>query len=208
MNDWDLVINKAVLAHNNTVNKYLKYSPFMCMFSNNAQLPVDNFIGLDACSTEKMDRNLLQKYAKINVSEAKVQYKEQHDKGSVINKYEIGDEVMMKRNFGDNPKLEFNWRRGLFIVHKKIGPANLAIKDQKRVIKVYHHNNLKPIGAQIAATKTAKYELKCMPQLVESVPIISQPPITKKPAILVSTLDTPSFNNNGVYQPSSYTTTS
>ena len=80
---WCLEVHeddKKVLAHNNTVNKSLKYSPFLCMFADRAQLPVDNYMGLKEANKQKLSGKIIRQDANINLQEAKIQYKEQHDK--------------------------------------------------------------------------------------------------------------------------------
>ena len=176
VHDWDLIIYEAVLAHNNTVNKSLKYSPFLCMFADHAQLPVDNYMGLKEHDKQKLSGKIIMQNAGINLQEAKIQYKEQHDKKAVINTYSVNQEVMMKRNYGANPKIAANWKRGPYTIDKKMGPSTYAIKGPKGGIKVYHHNNLMPIHEQHEASKTASYNMTTEPQeeLIESTPTMPQ----------------------------------
>ena len=97
--DWDLIIYEAVLAHNSTVNKSLKYTPFMCQFSNNSRLPVDSLMGIKTNHDEKLNGKLIMDNANSNIAEAKLQHKSQHNKTCLVNQFEIGQEVMLKRNF-------------------------------------------------------------------------------------------------------------
>ena len=176
VHDWDLVIYEAVLAHNNTMNKSLKYSPFLCMFADHAQLPVDNYMGLKEANKQKLSGKIIRQDANINLQEAKIQYKEQHDKKAVVNTYSVGQEVMMKRNFGENRKIAVNWKRGPYTIDKKMGPSTYAIKGPKGGTKVYHHNNLKPVLERHEASKTANINLTAEPHedLHESTPIMPQ----------------------------------
>ena len=83
-----------------------------------------------------------------------------------------GEEVLLKRNFGPHPKISVNWKKGPYIVTKKIGPVNYAIKNPKGIVKVIHHDNLMPVRKEHEASRTARYELS--PDLVtESSPVIA-----------------------------------
>ena len=155
---WDLVIGEAVLAHNNAVNKSLKFSPFLCMFSDQAHLPLDNFIGLKDKRTEQLLGTAVRKNAEMNLQEAKVRYKEQHDKKAVQHQYNVGEEVLLKRNFGPYPKISVNWKKGPYVVVKRIGPVNYAIKNPQGMIKVLHHDNIMPVCEEHEASKTVAYD--------------------------------------------------
>ena len=95
-----------------------------------------------------------------------------------MNTYSVGQEVMMKRNFGENRKIAVNWKRGPYTIDKKMGPSTYAIKGPKGGTKVYHHNNLKPVLERHEASKTANNcnTLTAEPKedLHESTPIIPQ----------------------------------
>ena len=199
--DWDLVIYEAVLAHNSTVNKSLKYSPFMCMFANNSQLPVDNFMGLKTnTGEEKLDGNRIMQDAKANMEDAKQQYKVQYDQNCLVNNYSVGQEVMMKRNYGDNPKIAVNWKRGPYYIERKIGPVNFAVRGPKGGSKVYHHNNLKPVLDNHEASRTAKYQIQSYsPEsgIIESFPVIRIGEQTSvSTPILRDTMNTDGFREN------------
>ena len=61
----------------------------------------------------------------------------------------MGQEVLIKRNFGKYPKLNVKWKEGSYIIDKKVGPVNFAIENTEGVSKIMHHNNLKPAGVDI-----------------------------------------------------------
>ena len=174
--DWDLVIYEAVLAHNTAVNKSLKYSPFMCMFGENGQLPVDNFMGIKSSISDKLDRKIVMNDAKANLFDATQQYKKQYDKTCHQNNFTIGQEVMLKRNYGPNPKIAANWTKGPYYIDKKIGPVNYSVKGPKGSCKIFHHNNLKPVLSLHEATRTAQFDMSSGPNIIhESVPIVKLP---------------------------------
>ena len=172
IHDWDLVIYEAVLAHNSIINKSTKYSPFMCMFSTKPQMPIHNFMGLKINQGEAIDVELINKDASKNSAEAKEKYKVQADKQTHVNKFEIGQEVLLKRNFGDNPKISPNWKRGPYYIEKIIGPVNFAVKGPLGTSKVIHHNNIKPVGSEIEASKTVDYTSGDQMGCDESLPVL------------------------------------
>ena len=73
----------------------------------------------------------------------------QHDKRAQETHFEIGQEVLIKRNFGKYPKLSVKWNEGPYKIIKKVGPVNFAVENAKGVSKILHHNNLKPAGVNI-----------------------------------------------------------
>ena len=199
--DWDTVIHEAVLAHNNTVNKSLKYSPFMCMFGNNGQLPVDNFMGIKSNElSEKLDRNVVMEDAKANMKEAAIQHKKQYDKNCHQNNFTVGQEVMLKRNFGANPKISANWVKGPYYIDKTIGPVNYSVKGPKGGCKVIHHNNLRPVMSSHEATKTVHNNIRtCSNEIMESVPVVSDvitSPNNPIHRVLDNTMDRNQFRDN------------
>ena len=173
---WDRVIHEAVLAHNARVNKSMKHSPFSCLFGVEARLPVDNFMGIQD-DRKRVDQDLVRNDARYNIAESNIAYKEQFDKNCRINDIVPGQEVMIKRNYGPHPKQSVKWIKGPFIVDKKIGPVNFAIRGPKGGCKIYHHNNLKPAGTLQEASHCVSFEeLKNLEAvgIRESIPILGE----------------------------------
>ena len=77
--EWISVIAEVILVVNCSPNRSLKRTPFEYMFGNNpGRLPVDYFMQLKRVG-EPLHAETVKIYAKINVAEAKQQYKEHYD---------------------------------------------------------------------------------------------------------------------------------
>ena len=132
--DWDLLLDEATLAYNSTVNKSTGFSPFKTMFGSNTVLPIDA-----ACkvmpSGEQIPPDLVQSNAEKNRTEAQQDYKERLDRKLNTEEFEIGQEVLLKRTFGDNPKISVKWKEAAagqpYIITKRVGPVNYAIKNSR-----------------------------------------------------------------------------
>ena len=106
--EWTGIIDEIVLAINCSSNRPLKCTPFEYMFGNNlGRLPIDNFVQLKRVG-EPLDQETVKGYAKVNVAEAKQQYKEYYDTKAVVFTYAAGQEVLVKRTYGKYPKLSPN----------------------------------------------------------------------------------------------------
>ena len=66
--NWDIIIYEAVLAHNTNINKSRQFSPFMSMFSDKGRLPVDNFLSIN--QHDAMNKDLILENAHQNRIEA------------------------------------------------------------------------------------------------------------------------------------------
>lgn len=147
--DWDLLLDEATLAYNNTVNKSTGFSPFRSMFGAEAVLPLDGVCGISP-SEEQVPPAMVRLNAEKNREESQQDYKERLDSKQNTGQLEVGQEVLLKRTFGDNPKISVKWKedaKGLpYIIVKRIGPVNYAIRNSKGVEKVYHRNMLKAAG--------------------------------------------------------------
>ena len=152
--DWDLVIHEAVLASNNTLNKSMGFSPYQCTFGEHSRLPIDNFTEV-SLPKESVDPKVIQANAEANRKEAKKSYKQTYDRNLTVNTFQVGDEVLMKRNHGKYPKINPKWLDGPYTVVKKIGPVNYGIVNSKGEGKVLHHNKLKPALSNCVASRTA-----------------------------------------------------
>ena len=147
--DWDLLLDEATLAYNNTVNKSTGFSPFKSMFGDEAILPLDGVCGISP-SDEQVPPALVRFNAEKNREEAQRSYKERLDSKLNTGHFEVGQEVLLKRMFGDNPKISVKWKEDAkgapYIIVKRIGPVNYAIRNSVGVEKVYHRNMLKAAG--------------------------------------------------------------
>ena len=165
--DWDLLLDEATLAYNNTVNKSTGYSPFKSMFGHEAVLPLDNVCGI-APSGEQVPPALVRLNAEKNREEAQQDYKKRLDGKLNTQFLEVGQEVLLKRTFGDYPKISVKWKEDAkgfpYIIVKRIGPVNYAIRNSSGLEKVYHRNMLKAAGVEKKSLFSAS------PQLASTVP--------------------------------------
>ena len=91
--EWTGIIDEIVLAINCSSNRSLKCTPFDNMFGNNpGRPPIDNFVQFNRVG-EPFNQETVKGYAKVNVAEAKQQYKECHDTKAVVFTYAAGQEV-------------------------------------------------------------------------------------------------------------------
>lgn len=157
--NWDLLLDEATLAYNNTVNKSTGFSPFKSMFGDEAVLPLDGACGISSTS-EQVPPQLVRQNAEMNRKEAQQSYKERLDSKLNTGIFEVGEEVLLKRTFGDNPKISVKWKEDAeghpYIISKRVGPVNYVIKNRSTGMeKVYHRNMLKPAGTRKEAQFTA-----------------------------------------------------
>ena len=162
--DWDLLLDEATLAYNNTVNKSTGYSPFRSMFGNEAVLPLDGVCSISP-SGEQVPPALVRLNAEKNREEAQKDYKERLDSKQNTGNFEIDQKVLMKRTFGSNPKISVKWKEDLqgvpYVVTKRVGPVNYVIKNSTGVEKVYHRNMLKAAGMRNEAQFSASPNPAC-----------------------------------------------
>ena len=145
ISDWDKLLPEAILMFNDTQNSSSKFSPFETAYGTSPNLALDNKLGVDT-GKERLDPTLLRENIILNREEARSNYQRQANKSVKENAYEIGDWVLLKRNHGENPKMNPKWDQ-LFEVVKKVGPVCWGIvnfSDGKS--KIVHHDQLLPAG--------------------------------------------------------------
>ena len=156
--DWDLLLDEATLAYNSTVNKSTGFSPFKTMFGSNTVLPIDAACNVMP-SGEQIPPDLVQSNAEKNRTEAQQDYKERLDRKLNTEEFEIGQEVLLIRTFGDNPKISVKWKEAAagqpYIITKRVGPVNYATKNSKGGEKVFHRNMLRVAGMRKEAEFSA-----------------------------------------------------
>ena len=167
--NWDLLLDEATLAYNNTVNKSSGFSPFKSMFGSNAILPIDTVCGINPTREEILPK-LVQTNADKNRGEAQAGYKARLDRKCNTVELAIGDTVLLKRTFGDYPKLSVKWKEDKqgnpYIVVKKVGPVNYAIRNSDGLEKVYHRNMLRPAVDR----RDASFRATGKPQAEDPIP--------------------------------------
>lgn len=88
----------------------------------------------------------------------------------------MGQEVLLKRTFGDNPKISVKWKEDAtgapYIIMKRIGPVNYVIRNSVGAEKVYHRNMLKAAGS------VKKSQFSASPQLSNIVQTDIRAPTT------------------------------
>ena len=153
--NWDILLDEATLAYNNTVNKSTGFSPFRSMFGGNATLPIDAVCEVDS-TPETVSPELIRINADKNRVEAQAGYKARLDKKCNTKDLSVGDKVLMKRTFGAYPKLSVKWKEDTkgepYTITKKVGPVNYAIKNSSGIEKVYHRDLLKPAVVRQSAS--------------------------------------------------------
>ena len=148
ISDWDLLISEATLLVNSQRNKSLGYPPFKLVFGRDSRLPVDNHYDLDQIGVD-YPPEVAQADAKANQRDARISYKATHDrKAGSKEVLKVGDIVLLKRNYGDYPKMAVKWESGPYTLMKQVGPVNWVVENKKGVQKVYHQNLLKPAGSR------------------------------------------------------------
>ena len=77
--DWHLLLNKATLANNNTVNKSTGFSPFKSMFGRTTALPIDRACQMHS-GDNQIDPNLVKLNAQFNRQDAQSTFKNRLEK--------------------------------------------------------------------------------------------------------------------------------
>lgn len=73
---------------------------------------------------------------------------------SIDGEYEPGDEVILKRNYGEFPKINPIWIEGPYHIIRQVGPVNYAVANPKGKTKVLHHDMIKPAEVNRKASVT------------------------------------------------------
>jgi hypothetical protein len=153
--DWDLVLQEAMLYINNQANDSTKYSPFMLMFGSNGRTPVENYyqtpLTVPVCPC---GRNMMLSDALKNRHDAASAYREQANKGTNTISYQPNERVLVKRNYGEHPKISVKWEDGPYYIERKVGPVNWAVRNAQGKTRVLHHDLIKKSGENIEAAMT------------------------------------------------------
>ena len=112
LSDWDIILPEAILAANNMVNKSTQYSPFMMMWGTKPRMPVDSLLQIPTHEEERHDPSIIQKNADMNRQEAQVEYKKRYDKSAHPMTYEVGQESLLRRNYGNHVSANIRWLKG------------------------------------------------------------------------------------------------
>ena len=97
---WDELLPEAILMFNNTQNKSSKFSPFEAAYGVSANLPLDNKLGVN--QREAQDPQLVRQNIPLNKHDSRLSYQKQANKTTNVNKYQIGDWVLLRRNHGED----------------------------------------------------------------------------------------------------------
>ena len=166
LHNWDLLLEEATLAYNSTVNKSMGVSPFECMLGVNPQLPVDQRLGVEA-RPQRAEVSVIRANADRNREEAQEVYKKRlNDKANTV-ELSAGDKVLMKRTFGEYPKMSVKWKEDNagrpYTIVAKVGPVNYGIQDSAGRQKIYHRNMLKLAGERKEATSVPYHGVESTP---------------------------------------------
>ena len=153
--DWDLLIEEATLAYNSTVNKSMGVSPFECMLGVSPQLPIDQKLGVDP-RPQRAEVSVIRTNAENNREEAQEVYRKRlNDKANTV-ELSAGDKVLLKRKFGEFPKISVKWKEDSagrpYTIVAKVGPVNYGIQDSSGRQKIYHRNMLRLAGERKEAS--------------------------------------------------------
>ena len=194
LSDWDIILPEAILAANNMVNKSTQYSPFMMMWGTKPRMPVDSLLQIPTHEEERHDPSIIQKNANLNRQEAQVEYKKRYDKSANPMTYEIGQEVLLKRNYGNHVSANVRWLKGPYYIAKKVGPANYGISGPGKFEKILHHDKIMPAKSTVEAVKTPELPTQTGPAQVHFVEMrvpISSTIATAPTQVTPSTPSTP-----------------
>ena len=197
--DWDLLLDEATLAYNATVNKSMGISPFECMLGVSPQLTVDQKLGLNP-RPQRADIATIRANAEKNREEAQGVYRKRLDDRANTQELKVGDRVLLKRNFGEYPKISVKWKedsRGEpYTIVKTIGPVNYGIQDSAGKQKVYHRNMLKPAGERKEAASVPESQAPGVP-LVRPTPLsVHVPSSSMVGPTLVDSVNQQEFTTN------------
>ena len=162
--EWDTVINEAVLVSNNITNKSSQFYPFQIIYGTNGRLPIDNYTGLEFIG-EDLERVEVQKRADVNRREARETFKKRHDNKTNVNMYKPEEEIIIKRTYGEFPKMNPVWKEGPYHIVQQVGPVNYSVRNAKGKTKVLHHDLIKPAGVNRIASLTPLNVLSESPEV-------------------------------------------
>ena len=103
----------------------------MLTYGSNVRIPVENFYGIQStkpicqCGIEKQLGDVM-----LNKQEASQAYQGQANKICKINNYSTGERILIKRSFGEYPKLNVNFKDGPppFLHHTESRSSKLGSK--------------------------------------------------------------------------------
>ena len=143
---WDELLPEAILMFNNTRNKSSKFSPFEAAYGVSANLPLDNKLGVN--QKEAQDPRLVRQKIPLNKHESRLRYQKQANKTTNVNKYQVGDWVILRRNHGEYPKMNLIWDE-MFKISKKIGTSCWGIVNfVSGKSKIVHHDQIQPASTK------------------------------------------------------------
>ena len=121
----------------------------------NPQLPVDQKLGVEP-RPQRAEVSVIRTNAEKNREEAqKVYRKRLNDKANTL-ELSAGDKVLMKRTFGEYPKISVKWKEDRagkpYTIVAKVGPVNYGIQDSSGRQKIYHRNMLRLAGERKEAS--------------------------------------------------------
>ena len=73
--------------------------------------------------------------------------------------YKPEEEVIIKRTYGEFPKMNPVWKKGPYHIVQQVGPVNYSVRNAKGKTKVLHHDLIKPAGVNIIASLTLVYKI-------------------------------------------------
>ena len=97
---------------------------------------------------KSQDPQLVRQHIPLNKHESRLSYQKQSNKTTNVNKYQVGDWVLLRRNHGEYPKLNPIWEE-MFQISKKIGTSCWGIVNfVSGKYKIVHHDQIQPAGTK------------------------------------------------------------
>jgi hypothetical protein len=157
---WDNFLNAALFAYRTVQNHTTKYTPFKLLYGREAVLPLDlqqaNHVDDNEPIESQLQRHIdfitkdfqdIQLNAQQNIGKAQQKQKQYHDKGIRIEKFHIGDKVLLYESakakvHGD--KFREKWT-GPYYIHDIItsGAYKLRTMDDKVLRRTVNTDRLK-----------------------------------------------------------------
>jgi hypothetical protein len=142
INRWDEILPEAILHYNTMQNSSSKFSPFEVAYGIQGNTPLDNVLGLKG--VREQDPKLIRQNVIANKEEARASYQKQANKECLVNQYQIGDLVLLRRTHGCHPNMSPLYV-GPYEIIKQVGPVNWGIVDRESgKTKIVHYDLLQP----------------------------------------------------------------
>ena len=132
---WDLYLNQTLAAVRFHVNESSKFSPFFLLYNRDVVLPLDTilkprkrYVGEDMHKIALQQQHKSFTLVHRHMKEAKRKQKENADRNSKEENFQIGDPVYLK-NHRRTSKLDIKWK-GYYRITDQTGPLTFVCRNQ------------------------------------------------------------------------------